>query len=137
MRGGPGLGGRGDDHDRLGPVGQPLLQRLVPADLARADDECHGPPATGGEQVEQALADPVEVAPLTVVHHDHQDLAVRDRVAEGRGVERVNPVVPKQRGFGRREGPHGSARSQIMADLRITDFGQAKPNIGAFLNLKS
>jgi len=118
----PGLGGRRDDDDRLRAVRQPLLQRPTPPDLGRADHECIGPASTGGEEIEQPLGDRVEVDPLSVVHDDHQDIAVRDRIAERGGVERVNPVVAGGRRPGRVERPHDSSRVGRIADCSISDF---------------
>jgi hypothetical protein len=77
----------------LSSAGQALLERLGPALGVGADDERLGLAPAALQQIEQPLADGVGVGVGGVGHHDDQDLAVRDGVAMGGGIERVDPIV--------------------------------------------
>jgi hypothetical protein len=89
-------GGRHQDNP-MRPARKPVLKRLVPARRLGPEDEGVGLPVAGLEQVEQPLADRVGVGVVLAGHHDDQDLAVGDRLAQGRQVERVDPVVAFRR----------------------------------------
>ena len=123
--GGPGLGGRRHQDDRVRPVGEPLLQGLAPADGVGADHEGVGFSLAGPEQVEQAPADPVRLGDVTRGHHDHPDATAGERVPLGGGIDRVNPVVLGRRAREILAGPHRPSPIG-MATLVISDFRQER-----------
>ncbi len=86
MRGGPRLGGRRDEDDRLRAASQSIFERPAPSSRVGAEDEGFGFPVPGFEQVEQTLADRFWSRTVLGRHHDHQDFAVGDRVAFSGGV---------------------------------------------------
>ncbi len=110
MLGLPGLGGRGDEHDRLRPARQPLFQGPVPPLGVGADHERLGRTLAGFEKVEQPLADRVGVGVGVARHHQDQDFPDGNWLAVHGEVERMNPVVDRGRreirGLGIGEGSH-------------------------------
>jgi hypothetical protein len=105
----PGLGRRRDQYDRLIPAREALLECLVPAQDIGSQDEGLGLPLAGLEQVEQPLADRVRVGVVVRGHDEHQNFAIRDRLANRGGVEGVDPVVTfvgRHRAFRTGKWPH-------------------------------
>jgi hypothetical protein len=120
MLGRPSLGARRDQDDRLRASFQPFLERLVPAFGIGPDDERLGLAVPGLQEIEQTLADRVGISAIFPGHDDDENLAIGDRIAERRGVERMNPVVAVghfgQRSIVSREGFHAKlARSPNQA----------------------
>ena len=86
------------------PVGQALLQRPGPADPRGRHHEGVGGPVPAPEEVEQPLGDLVgggsgpggggAVGVRPRLDDDHTDAAPGEGVAQGGGVEGVDPVVP-------------------------------------------
>jgi hypothetical protein len=119
----PRFRGRGHQDDRLIAVGQPVFERPGPTGRVGTDDEGVRLPLPGLEHVEQATADRLRLGPILGRHHDHQDIPVRDRLAFGGSIERVNPVIFRQRGLGLRERPHLRVARSRISNREISDLG--------------
>ena len=114
MGGRPAIEGRRDQDDRLRAPHQALFECPGPALTLGPDHERLGGPLAGLEEVEQALADLVGVGLRVVVveprHHDDEDGAAGDRLADRGGIERVDPVVFEGESVEGREGLHARGR---------------------------
>ncbi len=132
VRRGPEFLGRGDQDDRVRPVEQALLKRPRPADLVARHDEGVGGAMPLLEEREQPFAHLVgrrggfgarAIVVRPRVDHDHPDPTVGDRLAEGGGVERVNPVVDVvgDRPFQLRQRPHDRSPRDVGGSLRPED----------------
>jgi hypothetical protein len=107
----PFLNGRCYQNDWLRTTSQAFFQGFVPASLVGSNDERLSLATATLEEVEQSLADRVGVRMVAARHHDDEHLAVRNRVALGGQVERVNPVLSRIELLGRpgrQERPHAS-----------------------------